>query len=180
MNQHYGVVARGFHWAMAALVLLALAVGEVMTDLPVSPRRLEIYSYHKWVGMTVLGLLLLRLLWRTTHRPPALPGSIPLWQQQVAHVTHWLLYLLMFVVPLSGWLMSSAKGFPVVYLGIWQLPDLVTKDKALGHTLENVHAVLANGLLVLVVLHVAAALKHHFIDRDDVLARMVPHLRRKG
>ncbi len=180
MNQHYGVVARGFHWVMAALVLLALAVGEIMTDLPVSPRRLEIYSYHKWVGMTILALLLLRLLWRVTHRPPALPDSIPLWQQQVAHVTHWLLYLLLFIVPLSGWLMSSAKGFPVVYLGIWQLPDLVGKDKALGHTLENVHAVLANGLLVLVILHVAAALKHHFIDRDDVLARMVPHLRRKG
>lgn len=180
MNEHYGAVARGFHWVMALLVLLALALGEVMTELPVSPRRLEIYSYHKWVGVTVLGLVLVRLLWRLAHRPPALPASVPQWEQRAAHVTHWVLYLLMFLVPLSGWLMSSAKGFPVVYLGIWQLPDMLGKDKALGLLLENVHAVLANGLLTLVGLHVAAALKHHFIDRDEVLARMVPHLRRKG
>lgn len=176
----YDRVARSLHWLMALLLLLTLAVGMVMTDLPLSPRRLAIYSYHKWAGVTVLLLLLLRLYWRLTHRPPGLPASMPAWEVTVAHAAHWLLYALMLAVPLSGWLMSSAKGFPVVYFGVLPLPDLVAKDKALGELLQNLHGVLAYALLVLVVLHVAAALKHHFIERDDVLARMLPRARRKG
>jgi cytochrome b561 len=101
---------------------------------------------------------------------------MPAWQRHAAAITHALVYLLMLAVPISGWVMSSAGGFPVVYLGVLQLPDLVTKDKELFELMKTVHFGLNKALLALVVLHVAAALKHHCLDRDDVLARMVPYL----
>ncbi|MEQ1916638.1 MAG: cytochrome b/b6 domain-containing protein, partial [Gallionella sp.] len=114
------------------------------------------------------------------HKPPALQANLPLWQQRAAHGVHHLLYLLMICIPVSGWLMSSAKGVPVVYLGLLQLPDLVEKDKALGKVLETTHELLSYTLMLLLALHLAAVIKHHFIDRDDTLSRMLPLLKRKA
>jgi cytochrome b561 len=116
----------------------------------------------------------LRLVWRLSHRPPPLPPAMPAWQRRIATLAPWALYALLLAIPLSGWLYSSAVGVPTVYLGLWQLPDLVGKDKALAEALKLAHKALNFTLLALVVVHVAAAIKHHFVDRDGLLARMRP------
>jgi cytochrome b561 len=168
----YTRTAKALHWLIALLIFAVFPLGLYMHDLKLSPAKLQLYSYHKWVGMTILLLAIVRLLWRITHRPPAL--SLPRLQQIASVAVHHTLYVLMFAIPLTGWLMSSAKGYQTVLFGILPLPDLLAKDKQLGHTLENIHASLNYILLLLVAVHIAAALKHHFIDRDDVLARMLP------
>ena len=170
----YASTAIFLHWLSAFLIVAAFPLGLTMHELPLSPLKLQLYSYHKWLGVTILLLVAVRLAWRAGHTPPPLPASIPLWQQRAAHTLHGLLYLLLFAIPLSGWLMSSAKGFQTVYLGVLPLPDLIGKDKALGELLTEVHETLNFALLALVVAHIGAALKHHFIDRDDILARMMP------
>ena len=172
LTNTYTRTARALHWLIALLIFTVFPLGLYMHDLKLSPAKLQLYSYHKWIGMIILLLTIIRLLWRITHRPPAL--SLPRFEQIASSAVHHLLYVLMLAVPLAGWLMSSAKGFPTVLFGILPLPDLLTKDKVLGQTLENVHASLNYLLLLLVTVHIAAALKHHFIDRDDVLARMLP------
>jgi cytochrome b561 len=168
---HYTRTAVALHWLMALLLTAGFTLGATMGDLAMSPRKLRLFAYHKWIGITVLGLVLIRLIWRLTHRPPPdLP--MPAWQRVAAHVNHWLLYLLMVATPVIGWMYSSATGYPVVYLKLWRLPDLVHKDEALAKVLVEVHAVLAWTLLWVVVLHLLAALKHHFFDRDALLRRM--------
>lgn len=175
-NNRYTRTAIALHWLVALLLVGAFCVGLYMHDLPLSPMKLKIYSWHKWAGVTIFLLVTIRLAWRLGHRPPALPETMPRWQQVAAHGLHHALYLLMTVIPVSGWLMSSAKGFQTVWFGVLPLPDLVGKDEALGKLLETVHMGLNYLLLALVVAHVAAAVKHHLVDRDDVLARMLPFL----
>ena len=172
MIKRYTGMAIGLHWMIAMLIFSAFPLGLYMHDLKLSPTKLHLYSYHKWIGITVLMLAVLRVLWRATHKPPAL--HLARWQEIASHIVHGLIYLLILAVPVSGWLMSSAKGFKTVWLDILPLPDLVAKNKALGDLLSNVHTALNYTLLALVLMHVAAALKHHFIDRDDVLLRMLP------
>ena len=171
-TKRYSKIAIGLHWAIALLIFSAFPIGLYMHDLKLSPTKLHLYSYHKWIGITVLMLAVLRVLWRATHKPPAL--HLARWQEVASSIVHGFLYLLILAVPMTGWLMSSAKGVKTVWLGIVPLPDLLGKDKALGHILSNVHTALNYTLLVLVALHIAAALKHHFVDRDDVLLRMLP------
>lgn len=168
----YTSTAIALHWLVALLIFAAFPLGVYMHELSLSPTKLQLYSYHKWLGITVLLLAVLRVIWRATHKAPALPDNLPRWQLLASHATHQLLYVLMLAVPLSGWLMSSAKGFKTVWFGVLPLPDLVGKDKALGELLGNVHTSLNYLLLALVVLHVVAALKHHFVDKDGVLLRM--------
>jgi cytochrome b561 len=175
--RRYTGVAISLHWLAALLILGSFVVGTYMVNLDLSPWKLKVYSWHKWTGVTIFLLVALRLAWRITHRPPALPAGTPEWQRHAASIAHALLYLLMIAVPVSGWVMSSAGGFPVVYFGVLQLPDLVAKNKELFELMKSVHFVLNKALLALVLLHVAAALKHHYADRDDVLSRMVPFLK---
>jgi cytochrome b561 len=165
------------HWLLAPMILGSLGVGLYMTDLPFSPLRLQLYNWHKWAGVTILALSALRLLWRLTHRAPAEP-PMPRWQRRAAHAAHGALYLLFFAVPLAGWAYSSAAGFPVVLFGVLPLPDFVGADRELSEALKPVHRWLAYGLAAVVVLHVAGALKHQFIDRDGLLMRMMPARRR--
>lgn len=179
MNTRYTHTAITLHWLVALLIFAAFPLGVYMHDLPLSPYKLRLYSYHKWIGVTVFVLALIRLSWRATHRPPALPENMPNWEKFAAHATHYALYVLIFIIPLSGWLMSSAKGFQTVWFGVLPMPDLVGKDKALGDLLHEVHEVLNFLLLGLVAGHTGAAIKHHFIERDDILTRMLPFLRRK-
>lgn len=174
----YTATAIALHWLAALLIFITFPLGVIMHEMPLSPFKLQLVSYHKWIGVTILLLTVARLAWRAGHVPPPLPETIPLWQQRAAHGLHLLLYVLLVVIPVSGWLMSSAKGVPVVYLGLVQLPDLVGKDKALGDILEEVHEALNFGLLALVGMHIAAAFKHHFIEKDATLLRMLPFGRR--
>ncbi|MFG6467428.1 cytochrome b [Roseateles sp. BYS87W] len=167
----YTPVAIVLHWLLALAIVGAFGVGLYMTELPFSPTRVKLYNWHKWAGVTILALSALRLLWRLTHRPPAdLP--MPAWQARVAHGVHVLLYLVFFAVPLTGWAMSSAKGYPIVWFGVLPLPDFVPKHEGLAEVMEEAHELLAWGLALLVLAHVAGALKHHFVDRDGLLARM--------
>mgnify|MGYP003595007596 FL=1 len=178
MSTHYTATAKALHWGIAVLIFGMLGLGFYMTGLDLSPTKLQLFSWHKWAGVTVFMLVVVRLAWRVTHRPPALPAHMPALERFAAHAGHHLLYVLMIAIPLSGWLMSSAKGFQTVWFGVLPLPDLLAKDKALGNLLETVHFVLNYTLIAVLLGHVGAALKHHFIDRDDVLTRMLP--RRRG
>ncbi|WP_172202542.1 cytochrome b [Niveibacterium sp. COAC-50] len=173
----YTRTAIALHWLIALLIFIAFPVGLYMVDLPLSPQKLKIISWHKWAGITVLALVLVRILWRATHRPPALPDSMSGIEKLAAHGAHHLLYLLMIAVPMAGWLMSSAKGFPVVWFGVLPLPDLIGKSEPLAEFFEEAHEILAWLMALIVVAHAAAAVKHHFAARDGVLARMLPFLK---
>jgi len=172
----YSAVAIVLHWLVALLVFANLLLGLSMVPMPLTPRKLSFYQLHKWIGITVFLLACARLAWRAWHPAPSL-AFLPRWQRSAAAVSHLLLYALLFMVPLSGWLYSSATGIQVVYLGLVPLPDLVPKDKALAAVLKGVHVALNSALFLLVFVHAAAAIRHHFVNRDEVLARMVPMLR---
>lgn len=173
----YTAPAIFFHWLIFFMISGSLIMGFYMGDLPKGPEKLQFISWHKWAGVTIFMLVLMRLTWRLLNPPPALPSSMPAWQVRAANATHLVLYLLMLAMPLSGWLMSSAKGYPTVWFGVLPLPDLLDKNHDLGEALEEVHEILAFVILGLVGLHVAAAFKHHFVDRDDVLTRILPGLK---
>ncbi|HSD61314.1 MAG TPA: cytochrome b [Burkholderiales bacterium] len=174
--ERYAPVAVFLHWAVALLIFCSFPVGLYMVDLKLSPWKLRIYSYHKWIGVTVFLLVLARVAWRTGHAAPPLPASVPAWERHLAGSMHLLLYLLLFAIPLSGWLFSSAAGVQTVYFALLPLPDLVPKDKMLADLFRFIHMFLNYSFAGLVGLHAAAALKHHFLDRDTVLTRMVPGL----
>ena len=179
MSDHarYTPVAISLHWLIALLIFAGWSLGVYMHELPLSPDKLRYYSWHKWMGVTTFMLASIRVAWLATHAPPPLPRLMPVWQARAARAAHLALYQLMFVIPLSGWLMSSAKGVPTVYLGVLPIPDLIGKDKLVGEFLAEVHEALGIGLAALVVLHVAAAFKHQFMDRDGLLGRMLPFLK---
>jgi len=174
VTNHYTTTAKGLHWLMAVLLIGLLALGFYMQDLALSPEKLKLYSWHKWAGVTAFLLVFVRLAWRVTHLPPALPASMPKLMQLAAHAGHLALYGLMIAIPLSGWLMSSAKGFQTVWFGLLPIPDLLDKNKETGDLLQTVHMSLNFLFVAVLVGHVGAALKHHFIDKDDILTRMLP------
>lgn len=175
----YSGTAIGLHWVAAALIFGNLAFGLYMVDLPLSPAKLKYYSWHKWAGVTIFLLSAARLLWRLAHPSPALPSSMAAWQRTAANASHHVLYLLFFASPLSGWLFSSAAGFQTVYFGVLPLPDLLTRNEDVANVLKLVHRTCNYTLASLVVLHAAAAIKHQVVDRDDVLARMLPFLKNR-
>jgi cytochrome b561 len=163
------------HWLIALLIIAAFSLGLTMVDIPgLTPTKLKYFSWHKWLGVTVLAFVCVRLLWRLTHAAPAYPQHMPQWQQQAAHGLHGLLYLLMFAIPVSGYLYSLAAGVPVVYLGLFPLPVFMAPNPELKPLLKLAHYWLNMALLAAFCLHVLAALKHHFIDRDGILKRMLP------
>ena len=174
----YTATAMAFHWLLAVGLVALLVFGWYMAGLPFSPAKLKYFNWHKWAGVTLLLLSVLRLLWRLTHRPPALPQAMaeamPRWQHVAHHGVHLLLYVLFFAVPLLGWAYSSAAGFPIVWFGVLPLPDFVAPNPALAEALKPLHMVAAYTLAALIVLHIAAALKHQLIDRDGLLRRMLP------
>jgi len=169
--RYYDAFAITLHWMLALVLVGCFCLGLYMSDLPMSPSRLRLFSWHKWVGIIVLSASLVRLLWRLTHRPPADVG-MPAWQRWVARSVHALLYLLSLAIPIAGWAYSSAAGFPVVLFGVLALPDFVSVDQALAETIKLWHKGLAWTMALLVLAHVAAALKHQLIDRDGLLSRM--------
>ncbi len=178
-NYHRTAIA--LHWALGLALVLIFVVGVYMADLPFSPQRLKLYNWHKWAGVCILALSAVRLLWRLTHTPPALPAKVsaamPAWQTAAYHATHGVMYALFFIVPLVGWAYSSAAGFPIVLFGVLPLPDFVAANKELAELIKPWHQISAFTLAGLALLHIAAALKHHWVDRDGLLQRMVPALR---
>lgn len=173
--QRYTNTAILLHWLMALLIVAAFALGLTMVDIPgLTPTKLKYFSWHKWLGVTILGFACLRLLWRLSHPAPAYPAGMPAWQHQAAAVLHGVLYLSLFAIPLSGYFYSLAAGVPVVYLGLVPLPALIAPDPELKPLLKSVHYALNMLLLGGVGMHVLAALKHHFIDRDGVFKRILP------
>ncbi len=172
----YHPVSVLLHWVLGLALIGLFAVGLYMTELPFSPQRLKLYNWHKWAGVTLLALSAFRLVWRLTHRPPALPVAIeaamPGWQKLAHHATHHGLYLLFFAVPLLGWAYSSAAGFPIVLFGVLPLPDFVPVSEELAELIKPLHKLSAFAMMALVLLHVAGALKHQLVDRDGLIARM--------
>jgi cytochrome b561 len=169
---HYTRTAVGLHWLIAALIITAFCFGWIMTDMDISPLKLKMFSWHKWVGITVLGLAIVRIVWRLGHQaPPMVP--MPRWQHAAAHALHGVLYLLLLAQPLSGWIYSNAAGYPIVYLSLWRLPDLAAKNPALAMRWEEIHSLLGWLLLGCIIAHAAAALVHHFFHRDETLRRML-------
>lgn len=176
----YGHTAIALHWLIALLIFGGWAMGSYMADLRLSPDKLRLYSWHKWIGITVLLLAMLRAAWRVTHAAPPANPAHPAWQQLAARSAHLGLYVLMFALPLSGWAFSSASGYPVKYLGLIPLPDLLDKNKELAELFKEVHRILGIVLALIVGAHVAGAAQHHFLHRDDTLARMLPWARRRN
>lgn len=175
MIRRYTLTAIFLHWAIAALIIAGFALGVTMVDIPgLTPTKLKYFSWHKWLGVTVLALAAIRLLWRLFNPAPLHPETLPAWQRRASAATHFLLYLLIFAVPVSGYLYSLAAGVPVVYLGLIPLPVLIEANQEWKAILKEVHYWLNVALLGSVCLHVAAALKHYFIDRDEVMQRMLP------
>ncbi len=175
-SKRYNTLSIILHWVLGAALVAIFIFGIYMTGLPFSPQRLKLYNWHKWAGISILLLSALRLLWRLSHPAPALPAKIELampgWQLKAHKLTHIALYALFFIVPLIGWAYSSAAGFPVVLFGLFPLPDLIGADKALAALIKPWHQISAFALAGLAVLHIGAALKHQFIDRDGLLQRM--------
>jgi len=173
-SSRYTGTARTLHWLCALLIFCGFGLGLFMTGLEITPEKLQYYAWHKWIGITVFLLAAARLAWRAAHPAPPLPPAFPAWQVRASRGAHALLYVLMLAIPLSGWVYSSSTGVSVVYLGLVELPDLMAKDRETAKILLLLHRTLNYTLAGVVSLHVVAALKHHFVDRDDVLARMLP------
>ena len=170
----YSGIAQLLHWAVAALIVVQYVLINLAEDNPSKMQQLALITRHKSFGMTVLMLAILRLLWRLFNPPPAFPDGMKPYERLIAKLTHAALYLLLFITPLAGWLMSSARGFTVSWFGLFSWPNLIGQDKANFELLKEVHEALATTLFFLALLHLAAALKHHFWDKDDVLRRMLP------
>jgi cytochrome b561 len=167
----YTRTAIALHWLLALAIVCTFTLGVYMHELPESADRDQLYDWHRSAGVSILALSAFRLLWRLAHRPPA-DVAMPAWQTRTAHIVHGLLYALFFAVPLSGWAHTSAGGHAVVMFGVWTLPDFVPVHKGLAGVLQDVHELCATLLGLLVIGHVGAALKHHWLDRDGLLARM--------
>jgi len=173
-TERWGAVSQLLHWLIVGLIIVQVTLAEMADELPVGAKKLTLLARHKSFGITILALALLRLAWRLRNPTPLLPGTLKPYERALARITHLMLYVLLFAMPLSGWTMSSARGFPVSWFHLFQLPDLVPKNKALYEALLTTHSTLAAVLAAVVALHVAGALKHHFIHKDDVLRRMLP------
>jgi cytochrome b561 len=170
----YSAMAQGFHWIIAGLIVTQFTLAWMADDLPLGMHKLALLARHKSFGMTVLMLAVLRLLWRLFNRPPELPAGMSKVEAFLAKSTHILFYILLFAMPLTGWLMSSAKNYSVSWFGRFTWPDLIGKNERAFELLKTTHQTLSWLLFSLAILHILAALKHHFWDKDDVLKRMLP------
>lgn len=169
----YGLVAILFHWLMAVMMIALVVIGLWMTRMPISLLKLKLFGWHKEYGMLILFLVMLRIVWRIGNIVPLLPSTLPRWQKCAAHLVHWLFYILMIALPITGWLLTSASGLPVSLFGFVVLPDLVSSNESLRLLLIMIHQWLSYLLIFIFFAHVGAALKHHFINKDDILRRIL-------
>ncbi|WP_231734305.1 cytochrome b [Noviluteimonas gilva] len=170
----WGAVSQLFHWLIVVGILAMAIIGLTMVEMPSSPDKVRMFALHKSIGLTILALVTLRLLWRLyAGTPPAIP-TVPRWQHRIANVSHIGLYVLLFAMPISGWVMNSASGFPLWWFGLFRVPALVGRDRDLHELTETVHETLFWLLILLVLVHAGAAFYHHLFQRDATLARMLP------
>ncbi len=170
----WGPVSQSLHWMIVALIVVMAYLGLTMTDLPNNPHKLKIYALHKSIGITILTLVSLRVLWRMYAGAPQTLATIPVWQERIAAITHWALYGLLFALPLSGWVVNSAAGFPLRWFGLVNLPSIARKDEALHTLAVSAHQILFWTLIALALAHAAAAFYHHLFPQDTTLMRMLP------
>ena len=170
-STHFGLVAIILHWLIAILIIGMLAVGLYMVALPIGLQKLKLYGLHKAFGIIILGLVGLRIIWRLTNTTPSL--ALPKLELIAARLAHLGLYCLMLAMPISGWFMTSAAGLAPSFFGLFTLPNLVAPNEQLFQWFAFVHQWLAYGLIALISIYTLAALKHHFIDKDDILRRMI-------
>ena len=173
-REEWGSVSMALHWLVVVLILMMAVIGLTMGDLPNGPDKIWVYALHKSIGITILVLVVLRLAWRLYAGAPAAVAGTPGWQERTASLTHWALYALLLAMPLSGWVLNSASGFPLQWFGLFNLPPLAGRDHDLHELAEEVHELLFWILVALVVAHAAAAFYHHLFQRDATLARMLP------
>lgn len=167
----YGAVTIFLHWVMAILLIALIIVGLYMVAIPISLMKLKLYGWHKEYGILALMLVILRLIWRELNITPKL--SLPLLEKIAARTVHWAFYIFMFAMPITGWLITSAAGLPASFFGLFVLPNLVSPNPDAMAVYQEIHKWLGYGLIATIVLHTSAALKHHFINKDDILRRMV-------
>jgi len=173
-SERFGWIALLLHWVMAIMIIGMLCLGLYMAGLRLSMEKLKLIGWHKEIGACVLGLVAIRLIWRLVNIIPPLPESMPMWQRLAAHASHYALYGFMFTMPVSGWLMSSAAGFPVSVFGWFTLPNLINQNEEARKLFLSIHTWLSYALIATIAAHIAAALYHHFITKDNILRRMLP------
>lgn len=170
----WGAIAKILHWAMAVLILAQFALGWLAVGWRLSPTKLDLFVWHKSIGLLLLALAVVRLGWRLLDRAPPWPAGMLRWERAAARGTHLLLYALMIAMPVSGWVINSAARIPFRAFWLLPVPNIAPADKALEELAKQVHFALFLGLAVALAVHVAAALRHHVVYRDDVLVRMLP------
>ena len=168
----WGPVTQLLHWLIVIGILTMAILGLTMTELPNSPDKVRLFALHKSIGLTILALATLRLLWRLYAGSP--PTIIPRWQHRLANVSHVGLYVLLFAMPISGWIMNSASGFPLWWFGLFRVPAIASRDHDLHELAETTHEFLFWTLILLVLVHASAAIYHHLFQHDATLARMLP------
>ena len=171
---YWNAPARFFHWLIAALILAQIALGIAAVNWALSPTKLNLFFWHKSIGITVLLLVAVRLLWRFTNPVPDLPENMPGWERYAAHTSHFLLYVAMVGLPVSGWVLSSASGVPFRIFWTVPLPAIVVVDKETAEVAKQVHHAFVFLLIPLLIAHIGAALRHHYVKHDDILKRMLP------
>jgi cytochrome b561 len=176
--ESWGAPAKFFHWVIATLIFAQIALGLTAASWHLSPTKLSLFVWHKSIGMLILVLVVVRLLWRLANRAPALSADMPLWERRAAHVSHLLLYILMLVMPITGWIVNAAANVPFRIFWTIPLPAIVGPDKATADLAALAHSSLFVLLAAVLVAHIGAALRHHFIKRNDILVRMLPGTRR--
>jgi cytochrome b561 len=173
-EERWGSVSIGLHWTIAALILLVqVPAGLTMEAVGRGALQDALYNIHKTNGLVIFTLAVIRLAWRWSHPVPALPADLPTWQATTARVTHALLYLLLFAMPISGFLYTALGGFPVPFFGLYDLARLIPENKPASEVFKLVHLTLQYVLYAVAALHVAGALQHHFVRRDGILKRML-------
>jgi len=170
----WGAPAKFFHWTVALLIVAQIALGVTAVAWRISPLKLELFVWHKSIGMLILVLMLARLAWRLAGRAPELPPRTPRWERHAAHASHILLYVLAVALPLSGWMINSAAAVPFSVFWLVPLPAIVAPDEHLEDLAKLVHFSLLVALCLVLAVHIGAALRHHLIKRNDVLLRMLP------
>ncbi len=173
----YHPVAKLLHWITAIAVFGLIGLGLWMTDLPIGLPKLQAYAWHKWIGLTVLLLTIVRLIWRWRSPPPPLPVAVTPWERRLAPLGHRALLCLLLALPLSGWLMSSAGGVAIYWFGLLRVPDLLSRDPRLFETLRTLHHWLAWLIMAVIALHLAAIVRHDLLRRDGIFRRMWPSAR---
>lgn len=174
----YGTVSKFLHWLTAAGILCVVPLGIAMVNAQPGPTQNQLYDLHRSFGALILAVTGMRLLWRLFAPPPALVDGLPRWQEWVARGTHHVLYILLFAVPLLGWAGTSAFRAPIFVFGLFELPPIVPQNRELSEVLLGMHKVFASALCVILLVHIAAALHHHFVRKDATLQRILPRLTR--